>query len=54
MELFSGNGPRTRRCKAIGIDKEEEEEIDTKKDINCTPILFRYFRSCIVILREFT
>ena len=26
MELLSGNGPGTRRCKAIGIDKEEEEE----------------------------
>jgi hypothetical protein len=24
--LLSGNGPRTRRCKAIGIDDEEEEE----------------------------
>jgi hypothetical protein len=25
-ELLLGNGPRTRRCNAIGIDKEEEEE----------------------------
>jgi hypothetical protein len=25
MELLVGNGPRTQRCKAIGIDKEEEE-----------------------------
>jgi hypothetical protein len=24
--LLSSNAPRTRRCKAIGIDKEEEEE----------------------------
>jgi hypothetical protein len=27
MELLLGNGPRTQCCKAIGIDKEEEEEI---------------------------
>jgi hypothetical protein len=26
IELLSGNGPRIRRCKAIGIDKEEEED----------------------------
>jgi hypothetical protein len=26
MELLLGHGPRTRRCKAIGIDKEREEE----------------------------
>jgi hypothetical protein len=26
VELLSGNGPRTRRCKAIGMDDEEEEE----------------------------
>jgi hypothetical protein len=25
-ELLLANGPRTRRCKAIGTDKEEEEE----------------------------
>ena len=24
IELLLGNGPRTRRCKAIRIDKEEE------------------------------
>jgi hypothetical protein len=24
--LLSSNGPRTRRCKAIGIAEEEEEE----------------------------
>ena len=24
MELISGNEPRTRRCMAIGIDKEED------------------------------
>ena len=24
IELLLGNGPRIRRCKAIGIDKEEE------------------------------
>jgi hypothetical protein len=24
--LLLGNGPRTQRCKAIGIEKEEEEE----------------------------
>jgi hypothetical protein len=24
--LLLGNGPRTRRCKAIGIDKEQEED----------------------------
>jgi hypothetical protein len=23
IELLLGNGPRTRRCKAIGIDKQE-------------------------------
>ena len=26
IELLLGNGPRTRRCKAVGTDEEEEEE----------------------------
>jgi hypothetical protein len=29
--LLSGNEPRTRRCRAIGIDKEEEEEEEEGK-----------------------
>jgi hypothetical protein len=36
IELLSGNGPRTRRCKAIGIDKEEEEE----EEEECAKVYF--------------
>jgi hypothetical protein len=31
--LLLGNGSRTQRCKAIGIDKEEAEEI-ANRNIN--------------------
>jgi hypothetical protein len=30
--LLSGKGPRTKRCKAIGIDKEVEEEENIRKE----------------------
>ena len=35
--MLSGNGPRTRHYKAIGRDKEEEEEVvKEKRNILCT------------------
>ena len=37
--MLLGNGPRTRRCKAIGIDKEEEEEEFNRQLIKTDPPL---------------